>query len=1271
LFLLILSGIITPVLVEEKKENWSKELTGKISEIESEVVKLYKEKEHELINSSEDLKRKLHRVFRSKNISYGRIIRAVNKDLYEDYSVEVAAPNGKLIAWSDNVAIPQGKIFPLEFEIRECYFYRSPLITYLTITDTLQVESDLFYIITSIHVEKHYSLHNPYFKEINFTKEISDKFYTTFEADYSQYAQKTKDGRKYSFDLANNKGNKIGQITFSKPMIDASVNELKQQASVFQSFFSFLAYLFVAFGLRKDFREIQFRSVKILLLIIYFTGFRILLYYTGFPSNILEGPIVDPAYFSSAFGGGIVKSPAEFLVTNIFLIIISIEVYCYVPDYLRSSRRDKSFAWFHVLFIAVLLALMLITLRGLSAAMRSVIFDSTLRYFRDINIFPDFPSMVMNLNILMMGTAVVLILGSYVLLSLSFYQSAETKKSKLFFFYIFISAQAAGFVYVLVQEQPLISVFLSFLFICIIFSFAYHVYFLKRRSIFNYIYASLAASFITIILLNHFNLELEKESLKTTALEVNRPNENLFRFILNETLTNAAGNDDLINLFYMIKYGYSDSNRTDAAAFAVWSRSSLQKESLNSSVAFYDSDFNEIGEFNLGVTEAVNPADYLKGLSGNDEKFIRIINPRDSSKIDFIGLIPLIENREKLGYVSAAIEFDLQNLSSGEGVPDFLESPTSILNSVIDIEQLKIFRFTNSKITQIYGDIFPSRDETKLIINADYRGDNEAWLRLNLNEEYYITYSQRTEENGNEIMTAVLLKEKQISWNLFNFFKLFIIHSLFIVILLIVFLAVQLKSFRYSFRAQLLIAFLFISILPVVILAIYNREIVQQRTETEIFNKLNESSNYLINHIRVQLENHPKRDYLDAFENAAKEFNISFVVYESSDLIYSSKKQFYDAGLFNFKMNPLVYFNLNYLSYREILTKERIENLEYHGFYKKLAVGNKNFVVGVNNAFNKVNLFYTTLDFDVFLFGVYSLASIVIIIISTILANKISSPVRRLTKATNSVAHGDLNVELENKERGEMKELLNGFNFMTNQLQKNQAELAEMEREIAWKEMAKQVAHEIKNPLTPMKLAVQQLIASYKDKKGNFESIFEKLSVTLLNQIESLSLIASEFSRFARMPKFKIEKIDLIPVIKDTVNLFQDENIKINVHHSRENAFAEADQIQLRRLLINMIRNSIQAEATIINIEIASHNDYYIINISDNGKGIPEEFKNKIFEADFTTKEKGMGLGLKLAKRYLEGINGSIKLVDSAVKGAEFEITISKLKQKESNSAAS
>jgi nitrogen fixation/metabolism regulation signal transduction histidine kinase len=229
---------------------------------------------------------------------------------------------------------------------------------------------------------------------------------------------------------------------------------------------------------------------------------------------------------------------------------------------------------------------------------------------------------------------------------------------------------------------------------------------------------------------------------------------------------------------------------------------------------------------------------------------------------------------------------------------------------------------------------------------------------------------------------------------------------------------------------------------------------------------------------------------------------------------------------------------------------------------------------------------------------------------------------------------------------------------MTMELQKNQVELAELERENAWKEMAKQVAHEIKNPLTPMKLAVQQLIISYKDKNKNFDNIFKKVSTTLLNQIESLSQIATEFSRFARMPNYNMEELDLLPVLHDVINLFMEEKVEINIESSVETAIIEADKVQLRRLFINLIRNSIQAQADSINVDISVKRTKLTVSVEDNGTGIPDQYKDKIFEANFTTKEKGMGIGLKIAKRFMESIKGDIILVESSEKGTNFEIII-------------
>ena len=144
------------------------------------------------------------------------------------------------------------------------------------------------------------------------------------------------------------------------------------------------------------------------------------------------------------------------------------------------------------------------------------------------------------------------------------------------------------------------------------------------------------------------------------------------------------------------------------------------------------------------------------------------------------------------------------------------------------------------------------------------------------------------------------------------------------------------------------------------------------------------------------------------------------------------------------------------------------------------------------------------------------------------------------------------------------------------------------------------------------------------------------------------------------MPSIKLEKLDIIPVIVDTTNLFTDDKIIINFESEASEAIVEADTSQLRRMLINMIRNSIQANATDIAIRLTTKNDNYSLIIVDNGKGISDKIKGKIFEINFTTKEKGMGLGLKLARRYLEGVNGKIHLMESSSSGTTFEITIPK-----------
>ena len=232
---------------------------------------------------------------------------------------------------------------------------------------------------------------------------------------------------------------------------------------------------------------------------------------------------------------------------------------------------------------------------------------------------------------------------------------------------------------------------------------------------------------------------------------------------------------------------------------------------------------------------------------------------------------------------------------------------------------------------------------------------------------------------------------------------------------------------------------------------------------------------------------------------------------------------------------------------------------------------------------------------------------------------------------------------------------------MVRELKKNQTLLAEIEREEAWKEMAKQVAHEIKNPLTPMKLSVQQLVAAYNDKSDKFDNFFKKVTNTILSQIETLRNIATEFSNFARMPKLKLENFNLNEIILQSINLFTDEKIKISFDNNINDTIISGDAEQLKRTIINLIRNSIQAEATEIKFDLKVENNQIELNLTDNGQGIKKEDFEKIFEPNYTTKIDGMGLGLSMARRYLKSTGAEINVENSTENGTVIRLTFPKL----------
>lgn len=242
----------------------------------------------------------------------------------------------------------------------------------------------------------------------------------------------------------------------------------------------------------------------------------------------------------------------------------------------------------------------------------------------------------------------------------------------------------------------------------------------------------------------------------------------------------------------------------------------------------------------------------------------------------------------------------------------------------------------------------------------------------------------------------------------------------------------------------------------------------------------------------------------------------------------------------------------------------------------------------------------------------------------------------------------------------ELSSLVKSYNKMILQIQDQKERLSFTEKEQAWREMAKQVAHEVKNPLTPMKLTIQNFKRKFDPNDPDITERVHRMSDSVVEQIDLIATVASAFSQFAQLPEKHNEIFNLNKEIASIVRIFNDDNIF--VHSNREDIQIMMDKIYLNRIITNLITNARQATASgresIINVDIEQVQKRVTISVEDNGVGIAEDMYDRIFEPNFTSKSSGMGLGLTMVRKMVEEYKGDISVKSELGKGTKFTITL-------------
>ena len=551
--------------------------------------------------------------------------------------------------------------------------------------------------------------------------------------------------------------------------------------------------------------------------------------------------------------------------------------------------------------------------------------------------------------------------------------------------------------------------------------------------------------------------------------------------------------------------------------------------------------------------------------------------------------------------------------------------------------------------------------------------DNDSDYRIFNREGFkHVLY-----KNGN-ITVVISLPELAVADILISFAYVFAFILLISNLLLAIMKRPDLKKLlNFNFRQKLQLSFIgillfsFISI--GVVVAFFSIRQYQTKHLENIKEKLNSIYTELDN--RLSMERNLTPDWRDDNNPSLEEllikisnvFNTDINLYDKPGfLIATSRREVFNRDLTSQRLNMEALINLHDLTKSEYIQSEKIGSLEYLSAYVPFYNSENQLLAYLNLPYFRMQsvLAREISNLVVAIMNFILLLIVVTMSIAVIISGRLTSPLRMLSTGMASVELGKKSEHLSYNGHDEIGEMVKQYNRMVDEIEESANKLANSEREYAWREMAKQVAHEIKNPLTPMKLNIQQLYKSWKDGAPGFEKKFERFTKNQIEYVENLSSIASAFSSFAKMPGAKPVEVDLLDQIKTTLELFKNtDNIAFRINWPHENrVMVFADKEHLNGIFSNLIKNGIQSVPSgkegVIKISLELKGDKVIVSVSDNGTGIPDELKKNLFTPNFTTKSSGMGLGLSIVKRYVESANGKVWFDSRLNKGSVFFVEL-------------
>ncbi len=1003
---------------------------------------------------------------------------------------------------------------------------------------------------------------------------------------------------------------------------------------------TFFAYIYIM-------RDLGHKWIMFILFIIDVIIIRALQFYFRFPADLYQMQLFNPAYFASS---DLLPSLGDFLINTILGLQIAFLAFKNSASRIKIpiTKGMKS-----KIVSILIFTLIILLFHSLESLISGLILNSSIS-FRFENILS--LSHLSHVGLVIIAFLLVTFLFLFELSGRIF---IILKGSK----YVFVTGALSGVsVYAIITYfsgnfDIILIFFLLSLFVVLYFQI--RVKFSKKLRLGRIVSTVIVLSAMATYLVNKAENSREKEKRVLLATHLAHSRDNLAEYYFGDA-------SETIKQDTVVK-GFLAQNLTESSMNAL---SYYIMDNYFS--GYWDKYLVQITTCSPEKKLSIKPGNVITGCEEYFEDKIRqFMTPVSIAGLYFLkqsidatyylGKINLRSgNSESHNHTNIYVEISSNDIWKGLGYPELL----------IDRE--------NAKVDNLYGYSYAFYYRGELVKNVgkySYDIENRNILRQQLTNGFYkFNGFNHLVYNVDKETLIVLSKETPLISDLIAPFSYIFLLLLFM-LLAINWLQGSTVNWNigiHTFRLRLQVIMISVIVVSSVVLVTVSLLFINNLNRNKNVEILNEK----LNSILIDLETRygtlssfdivQKEELTDLLLNLSNTYFTDVNIYNTNGfLLASSRDQIFREGMISEQLNPSGARQLMVDKKSLLIQRENIGTYSFLSAYTPIRnVDNK--VIGYLNLpyFARQEEIRREISGLISTFANIYIIMIVITVISALLLSRyITRPLQQIGYQFSKIKMGDLNEKIVWSRKDEIGSLVNEYNRMIDEMARSAELLARSERESAWRQMARQVAHEIKNPLTPIKLSMQLIMRAWNDKVPDMDARLKRFSQTLIMQIDTLSSIATEFSDFAQMPQPQIQQFDIIPLVQQSAALFRDQSdCEIILETDLRECIIKADPNQILRVFNNLIKNALQAipgdRQGIIRIKVEQSGDYCKITFQDNGTGIPNEKQTRIFSPNFTTKTAGMGLGLAMVKNIVDSTSGQIWFETNPGVGTTFYLTL-------------